>query len=272
MKIILNKRNHIRDGFAYDFDITSISKESLEKCYKDLRLEPVSVLYGDPLSEPNYIKEAVKDSFPPDDALKRILRKYNLPDDCGKVIEHYHNIFVYVVVADIGENEKLIEADMDKLGYFLGYSKIQIIDGKKYVILQFEPTCQLQDDITDEIKKKFDCLFHWTPSYNVDDIMRFGLKPSKGNRRFNYPLRCYLISGDSSKHQLFYLGQQLCLSNDDERNDGKYSLLSIDISDLDDKIRFYYDPNSEIGIFTEKSIPANKIYVCNEIRFKTELK
>lgn len=269
IKNMLTESININNDFDVDdIDISKIDIEDLKQGYRDLRLTPTSTLYGDIFSDEIYIKEAIGDILPPDNVANTIITRYNLPSSFVIVKEHYHKIQIYIITAMIGVNDRLIERDMQKMGYFLGHKgKIKNIYGMNYQVLQFEPTCQMQNDETEAIKSKYNTLFHWTPTYFEDNIKRDDLIPNHKNKVFNYPNRTYLMEGDSSMQSMMQLGFLLCVNNADAKNNGNYSLLSIDIKGLDDSIRFYYDPNSEIGIYTESPIPSSKIKVVKRVNF-----
>ena len=168
----------------------------------------------------------------------------------------------------MGINDKVIEEDMNKLGYFLGHKgEIQNIQGMFFQTLQFEPYSQNQKEKTEEIKSKYKILFHWTPSYNLEEITKTVLIPSMKNKKFNYPPRIYLMKGDTDWNQMLQLGQQLCIKNSTERNKGEYCLLIINVKSLDNNIKLYYDPNSPMGIYTEQTIPSNCIQLYKTINF-----
>ena len=255
---------------AINIDISNIPIEDLKKGYIDFRLIPKPSLYGHPLYEPSYIKEAVGDVVEPDEVMENIIRKYQLPQSLSMKAEFHHKIYVYIITAMIGINDKMVEEDMNKLGYFLSVKgEPQEIEGMKYQALQFEPTSQLQQDITDKIKNKYYILYHWTPNYNVENILRYGLAPSQKNSYFNYPPRTYLMEGTKDVDSIQALGQSLCFKNKSPNNDGQYALLKIDVRSLEDDIRFFYDPNSQIGIYTEQTIPNNKITIGTVVKFIT---
>lgn len=267
------KRVLNRGSFADDIDITQIPIEALKQGYFDYRLIPQSIMYGNPLYEPDTITEAVNDILPPDTVVNNIINKYHLPQQLVIKVEHYHKIYVYVITAYIGKNDKLIEDDMNKMGYFLGArGEVVEIQNMRFQTLQFEPSSQLQEDITDLVKSKFDILYHWTPSYCVEGIQYNGLIPSHKNEVFNYPPRTYLMEGNSSDEQMWNLGQQLCIKNNNPNNNGTYNLIIVDIENLDNSIRFFYDPNSEIGIYTEQPIPSNRIQVGKTVQFVKKLR
>ena len=45
-------------------------------------------------------------------------------------------------------------------------------------------------------------------------------------------------------------------------------MLGIDIMNLNDNVRFFLDPNSTIGIYTEQQIPPENINVIRKEQFK----
>lgn len=268
VKRILNE-----NSLVDEIDITQIPIEILRQGYFDYRLVPQSTMYGNVLYEPATIAEAVGDILPPDTVANNIINKYRIPQQFVIKVEHYHKTYVYVITACIGENDMLIEDDMKKMGYFLGArGNVVEIQNMRFQVLQFEPSSQLQEDITDLVKSKFDILYHWTPSYCVEGIQREGLIPSHKNEAFNYPPRTYLMEGSSSDEQMWNLGQQLCIKNNNPNNNGVYSLIIVNIENLDDNIRFFYDPNSEIGIYTEQPIPSDMIQIGKTVQFVKNLK
>lgn len=274
-KIVLESAKRVlnESSLADEIDITQIPIEILRQGYFDYRLIPQSTMYGNTLYEPATITEAVGDILPPDTVVNNIISKYHLPQQLVVKIEHYHKIYVYAITACIGENDKIIEDDMNKMGYFIGArGEVVKIQDMRFQTLQFEPSSQLQEDITDLVKSKFDVLYHWTPSYCVEGIQREGLIPSHKNEAFNYPPRTYLMEGNSSDEQMWNLGQQLCIKNNNPNNNGMYSLIIVDIKNLDDSIRFFYDPNSEIGIYTEQPIPNDRIQVGKTVQFVKNLR
>lgn len=154
-KIVNEAVNNIlgnNTGLAVDIDISSIPVEALRSIYFDYRLTPTPTMYDHPLYQPCLVKEAIGDIMEPDEVVRNIRNKYGLPEICVRKLEQHHKIYVYVITAVIGENAKLIEKDMEKLGYYLGaVGDVMEIEGMKFQILQFEPTSQMQEDITDEV-------------------------------------------------------------------------------------------------------------------------
>lgn len=258
-----------KSRLVHDIDIKKIPIEILRQAYVDYRLLPNSVYYGNKFHEPAAIKEAIGDIIPPDDLLKEIYRKYSLPQGFARKEEHFHRIYVYIIVALVGKNVELIKDDMERAGYFLSVmGDVTEVEGMSFQLMQFEPTSQLQEDITDLVKSRYDVLYHWTPSYCVDGIMQDGLIPSNRSSIFKYSPRTYLMEGDSTDEQMIYLGRLLCARNASQENNGEYALLAVNLEGLDESIRFYYDPNSEIGVYTEQTIPSDKIELQDIIQLR----
>lgn len=251
-----------------DIDIKAIPIDVLKKAYKDFRLIPTSTYYGDVLHSPTTIKEAVGDILPPDEVVEKICQKYQLPKEMVVKVEHHHNIYVYAIIAVVGKNDKMIESDMSKMGYFMTTkSDTETVNGMTFQILQFEPSSQIQDDITKEVLQENNVLYHWTPSYNLESILKKGLIPSHQNSRFKYPPRTYLIEEKASDKDIYNLGQSLCMMNENPNNNGKYVLLSVSTRQLPESVRFYYDANSAIGVYTEQQIPKECLNITQEMQF-----
>ena len=92
-----------------DIDISQIDIEVLKWAYRDLRLTPTTVSYGDVLSKPMAIKEAQGDIMPPDNVVNKIIQRYHLGPQLVFKVEAHHKIYIYVITAVIGINDKLIE-------------------------------------------------------------------------------------------------------------------------------------------------------------------
>ena len=273
VQTILQNNDNEDDFDINSIDISDIDIEILKQSYIDLRLVPTRISYDDPLSKFHIVNESEGDIMPPDNVVNAIIQKYHLNSHLVVKVEASNKIYIYIITACIGNNEKLIEDDMKKMGYFLGIrGQVQNIQGMLFRTLQFEPYSQMQNDETTNIKQVYNHLYHWTPEYHLNNILQNGLIPSHQNKVFNYPQRIYLMKGDCDLFQMKDLGQQLCFVNTDQRNNGKYVLLRIDLSNIGDDVHFYYDPNSKIGIYTEQAISPTSIKVVNEFTFQTQKK
>lgn len=269
-KIVKETINNFFKPNLNSIDISKIDINILRKNYIDFRLVPSITTYDNFLSNLPHINESFGDILPPDNVVSEIRQKYNIDSQLVLKVEANNDIHIYVITACIGINEQLIEDDMKKMGYFLSCKgEVQKIENMCYQTLQFEPYSQMQNNETLTIKYKYDFLYHWTPKYNLNDILKNGLKPDNKNSKFNYPNRVYLMKGDSDLNEMLNLGKLLSMVNNDNRNNEQYVLLKIDITDMANDIKFYYDSNTSIGIYTEQPIPKKYITVLFDYDFST---
>lgn len=75
--------------------------------------------------------------------------------------------------------------------------------------------------------------------------------------KFDYPDRIYLIRGCTSREEIFNIGQQLYKNNKSERNNGLYTLYTIDLDKLPKNIRLFNDQNYSYGVYTTDNININ---------------
>lgn len=255
------------DGFG--IDISKIPIEDLRAGYRDLRLTPIGFCYDDVLGDDEVLREDVGDIMNPDEIAERIRDKYDLPKSFVRVTERFHKIYIFIVNSPLGMNDKMLENDMRKAGYFMSNRSLpKIVDNMMFQTLQFEPECQLQDDVTDEVRGNYTRLYHWTPSENLESIMKYGIIPLRQNVVFNYPNRAYLIFCNEDDTRLTKLGKLLYSYNRKKGNNGDYALLGIDVKSLPENVRLYYDPNCEIGVYTEQPIPVNSVKLIRKENFR----
>lgn len=76
---------------------------------------------------------------------------------------------------------------------------------------------------------------------------------------------------NSPLEEMDELGRQLCFHNQNKQNDGKYTLFKVYIKNLDNSIRFYLDPNSAFGIYTEQNIPPTSLKELGSVNYKKQL-
>lgn len=262
-------RKILTEDFFDDIDISDIPIEDLKKSYYDYRLSAYGFGYSDVLSE-DYIVEAFGDILDADEVVRKIRQKYHLSDKLVNKVEYQNQVFIYIVYASIGDNDKLIEEDMRKMGYFIGRSAVlRDVDGMTFKKCQFEPISQNQKDVTEEIKSKCNVLYHWTPNYNLKSILSGGLTPLNANSLYSYPPRVFLMCDNQPMEKIIDLGQSLCYHNEDNRNNGDYALLKVDLKNLDDSVRLFYDPNTILGVYTEQTIPKSNVMFYRYAQFTT---
>lgn len=119
-------------------------------------------------------------------------------------------------------------------------------------------------DVTEEIREKCPFLYHNTVTQNVKSIFQKGLVPNMRNLNKDgiiYSPRIY-----------FFTDYYDACDNMDMMESfyptAHYTMLQIDVSQLDDDIRFYYDPlvDKERAVYTETEIPVSAITKRKETR------
>ena len=249
-------------------DLGKIPIEELKKQYVDYRLSRLPDGFGSPflkLAE-GMTYASAKKTAQADRVVFEMIVKYGLNKQWQIVKKIAENdVAIIIAIADIGENSYLIENDFSNAGYFLGNSKVENIDGMKWKILQFEPI--FQEDKTDEIRKN-NIAYHWSPFYNKEFILKNGFIPSSNNKLFSYPPRVYFMGGSCTNEELLGIGRALCYANNDEKNNGIYSLFFIDTAEIPEDIKFYYDPNMPNAMYTYNDLPSSVILKVKEIKLK----
>ena len=109
--------------------------------------------------------------------------------------------------------------------------------------------------------------YHWTPLYNLQNIIDNGFVPKTENKSFDYPPRIYFLNGAAPNDEIMKLGENLCIVNKDVENDGSYVLIKIDTEKIPEGVKFYFDPNMPNAMYTTDSIPSDVIVETKRYRF-----
>ena len=267
-----NEINNIDDDdLSKYFDFDNIPEDEFKRQCVDLRIYAFSSGFGGKVfynSDKNaIISESVEITQSYDETKQELKRLYNMSDwqICEQVVAN--NIKVMVLFCDTSNNRKLMIDTMSGCGWSLAKAQNIIINNIPWVMMSFDP--MFQDDITDEILK-YDFLYHITPKYNIDAIMSNGLEPRSENTYFQYPKRLHILKGNLDLNQIYNIGIQLFNANNNPKNDGNYILLAINVKELPDSIRFYYDPRYEGGYYTKQMIQPNLVKPIASINFNTD--
>lgn len=255
---------------SWDDLINSIPKKELYEAYNDPFIMAGSNAWDNPFdnneNSPLRLHESFKFAVSPEfveDAIRVYtrLRNWQIHKSKGK-----NGVGIYVLLAKNDPTIRLIKLGMKKMGYFFARSA-PFVDkyGKEWIKYQFDPL--IQDDNTNEIlKQKF--LYHITPQYNVDSILKNGLLPRHDNDIYYYPDRVYMFATDDMD-KIKKWGYRLYFANGDERNDGNYTILQVDTNVLkNDKVKLYYDPNLPDGVYTTDKISPNAIKIKLKVVYR----
>lgn len=84
---------------------------------------------------------------------------------------------------------------------------------------------------------------------------------------FNYPDRIYFVKGSANEEYIKGLAFDLFKANKSKGNDGKYVIITVDLSRISEDVKFYYEPNYVYGVYTRGNILPNCISNVEEIDF-----
>lgn len=270
-KIAPKNKNQDKLDIEKLFHIDSIPIEELEDQYIDLSSIVSSSGYGGRFMGTNgkILKEEALSTLSIDETKSQIKDKFQLKDWQFATKNGKNGIELVVLYPGIFKNTKLIKDAMLACGWSVATTGYIFKHMMLWRVISFDPI--FQDDVYSEARQ-YDYLFHWTPLYNYQSILKDGLIPKSENKYFDYPDRLHFIKGNASMQEVYNIGQQLCASNKKYKNNGDYILLGIDMSKLPREIEIFYDPRYECGYYTKESIPSSSIIPLIGYNFKHKQK
>ena len=249
--------------------LNSLNEKEFKQIWIDYRSLDNSPSYDNPLSiemVSSKLNEGLIKSYPIDKVISYVKAYFQLDDKQIKKLERSNGVEeIIIYVPDIGDNIELIKKAMTLCGYHLGHTISSKKSDKELIRLQFEPS--FQENYSEELRKEEKFLYHLTPSYNVRSIQKIGLTPKHKNELFKYPSRIYLLRGSLTDAEIKGIGQQLNKHNSSKGNDGKYTLIVLDLEKIPFDVNFYLDPNFVDGCYTTQNIPPNAIVGIQEYQF-----
>ena len=140
-----------------------------------------------------------------EDTQKAITETYKIPVEHFLIVNGEHGLYAAILVALTDDNVDIIEKEMESQGFFRAQpTDNQILEdrkNRKWIDIRFEPT--EPDDVTFEIKTKYNVLFHLVPSVFSRKVETEGIKTSNRNPLFRYSEdRAFLIEGDATMEEI----------------------------------------------------------------------
>lgn len=174
-----------------------------------------------------------------------------------------NDVKVMILASKIGVNKTLVVDGMKDCGWFLVGEQDVKMNGEPWIILSFDP--MFQDDIYNIV---MECrrIYHWTPLYALETILKNGLVPRSENKLGNHPERVYFFSDNIPDRDLIDFGRAICRKNKDPRNDKRYALLYVETKDLK-KVPFSYDPHADQAFFTTEKIDPSILHIEKKYDF-----
>lgn len=249
------------------FDIDNIPEDELRKQYVDFSLYLRNRGFGGRFSTigGKIISEEANATLSVEETKKEILDKFPLKDWQFCIDDTNEDIKLIVLFPGIFRNSQKIIKAMNACGWYVSTNSFKWAHNMLWRCISFDP--MFLNNISNEVRK-YRYLYHWTPSYNLESILKSGLLPKSENSTFDYPERVHLLPGNLPLIELLNIGEQLCDYNKNKKNNGEYVLLQISTKDLPSDMEFFPDPRYVGGFYTESPIPPSLIKVTLKENFK----
>lgn len=248
-----------------DFDIDAIPMEVLDRGWKRYHPYNFTITHSNPLSRRKRITEATEYLKQIQEVKKNIISTYPISEEQFLIKEGEHGLYAAILIALTDDNADIIEYAMESQGFFRSQPTNEqlLIDRKNraWLDMRFEP--KNPDDVTMDLKDKYKYVYHLVPSIKEKDIEKNGIKASNNNPMYRYSEnRVFVTEGNIKNQGIQDLVDTLylqALKKHIENLTNEYTLFKIDLSSLDNKIRFFYDINEKHGLYTKMDIPATAI-------------
>ena len=168
-----------------------------------------------------------------------------------------NGIQLILAYADDGVNGDILCEKMKYMGWSKSYElKPKEKNGIVVRAIGFDPMCQ---EAIDDVKERWKVLYHLSPKYNEESIMKNGLVPSTRNKFFKYPPRTYLITPNIPMSELEKLASNLNKFEKDNENGGVFTIYRIKTNQIPDDVELFYDPRFDYSVYSTKPIPTSAI-------------
>ena len=105
-------------------------------------------------------------------------------------------------------------------------------------------------------------IYHLTPYYNLNKIIKYGLIPHSNNKEFSYPDRIYFTV---DYKYIKTVASMLYVNLKPEKKTRNFVCLICDLKKINSKTKFSIDPNAKHSIFTMDNIPITAIIDIKDI-------
>ena len=204
-----------------------------------------------------------------------LLNEFIIDIDINTIKQLDKGIFAFLISKDcpiFGEDDKeflssfeLSDCELsDKIYDILEFYKYYITfieENEKGYILAIES--YFTEDARATIKENGNILYHITESRNVPDILRKGLRPKTGKRKYQggyryFPERLYLIGNNPNIVENI---DSVIIDKEFEKNRIQYTILKIDLGKHN--ISLWYDDASDgkYNVYTLEAIPPSLISI-----------
>lgn len=255
------------------FDVDKVPIEVLDYYWQRYHPYTLTIDHRNPLAS-RTLAEGTDYKTQIETIREAILTTYPIPREHFIIKEDNHGLFAAILVALADDNVDTIEKAMEAKRFFRSQPTDDklLTDSKsrKWIDLRFEPMDS--DDVTDEIHRKYNRLYHLAPEKFSNNIRDNGLLVSNKNSSFRYSEECVFFMEGDITDDIQELVDTLYTQAVDKKVVGLtpwYTLFVFDLSRIDKTFRFFYDINEPNGIYTKLSIPSSAIIDEKKIKANT---
>ena len=210
--------------------------------------------------------------------LTDLLSEFILDFDINSTKNIDKGIFTFLISKDcpiFGEDDKEFLSSFELSDCKLSDKVYNILEFYKYYITFIEENengyiLQIESYFTEDaratIKENGNILYHITESLNVPDILRKGLIPKTGKRKYQggyryFPARVYLIGNNPDIIENI---DSVIDDKEFEKNKIQYSILKIDLGEHN--VSLWYDDASvgKYNVYTLEAIPPSLISITTK--------
>lgn len=224
----------------------------------------------------NKLVEAVITTYPIDVTIRHMKGFFGFNDEFiypyKDTITNTETIRV-MIFADTEEveetNKKIIEDAMSACGwYFSCVCSRGIKYWHKTETLEF---CKkYPNNISEELRKETDCLYHVSPEYYKNKILNTGFCPYDRNAFFKNPSFVHFIKGNVNDTEIIGLTDQLSNANTNPTNNKIYYIYKVDLNKIPKNVVFIQDPKYIYGVATMSNINKNTIVGVGRINLNNK--
>lgn len=247
------------------FDLDRIPMEVLDKGFQRYHPYTLNISHRNPLASTRRLSESTDYYKQIADVKNTIRSTFPIAEEQFEIVEGAHGLYAAILVALTEDNADIIEKAMESQGFFRSQpTDAKLLTDRKnrqWLDMRFEPISP--DDVTEEIKEKYNYICHLAPSVMEKDVERKGLVISNNNPEYrNSEARAFAAEGDVSDSDIQEIANALY-----EQAKGKnipnlspeYTLFKIDLSLTGKDVRFFYDINEKKGLYTKTAIQSEAI-------------
>lgn len=258
---VLQNANNLYMSVSDVVDLDKIPFSQLQQINIDLR----DILYGfrfegGVTSDGNKldINENVENKTEePNNVKTELMGKFIFFDWQFIVTTTKNGIQLILVYADDDVNGDILCKKMKFFGWSKSYElKPKEKNGIVVRAIGFDPMYQ---EAIDDVKERWKVLYHLSPKYNEETIMKNGLVPSTRNKFFKYPPRIYMVTPNIPMSELEKLASKLNKFEKNTENGEVFTIYRIKTNMIPDNVELFYDPRFDYGVYSTKPIPTSAI-------------